>query len=331
MSDILSQAEVDALLQALSSGEVDSEQIAIEERQGKIKKYDFRRPDKFSKDQLRTLQMIHENYARFLNTSLSTYLRSVVDVSVVSTQQMTYEEFIRSLPVPTVVTIFSVEEMGDAGILELSSGLGLMMVERLLGGGLNIPARSRELTEIELNILGRILQRFLSQLKDAWANLASVTAKIDRIETNPGFVQIVAPNQMIVLITLSVRAGDEEGLLNLCLPDTLLEPVLPKLTAHYWLGSSSKEPAPEQRSAIEGRLASTEVEVVVKLGSTRLAVRDLLDLQSGDVIALPSRIEDPIPAYVGSSLKFYGKAGTKGNRMALQITRVHKEVEQNDR
>ncbi|MBO8127208.1 MAG: flagellar motor switch protein FliM [Firmicutes bacterium] len=326
MSEILSQEEVDALLSALSSGEVDRAKIAQEEQKSRVKTYDFRRPDKFSKDQVRTLQMIHENYARFLSTSLATYLRALVDVSVVSTQQMTYEEFIRSLPTPTVMTIFEVEELEGTGIFELSSGLALMMVERLLGGGINMPAKIRELTDIETNILARLITRFLGHLKEAWENLASFTATIERIESNPGFVQIVAPNQMIILITLSVRVGTEEGFINLCLPDSLLEPVLSKLTTHYWLGSSTDTLNPERRRAVEARLSETVVELVVRLGTTRLTVRDLLDLAEGDVIALPTRIDEAIPVYIGSQPKFFGKPGTKGSRMALQVTKVAEEV-----
>lgn len=327
----MSQEEVDALLSALTSGSVDSKDLVPEEPKAKVKRYDFRRPDKFSKDQVRTLQMIHENYARFLSTSLANYLRSVVDVAVVSAQQMTYDEFIRSLPMPTVMTIFEVAELGGTGVYEMSSGLALMMVERLLGGGIHIPARPRELTDIETNILRRIIERSLFHMKDAWENLASFTTSIDRIESNPGFVQIVAPNQMIILITMSVRVGDEEGFINLCLPDSLLEPVIPKLTAHFWLGSSSGGLSPERRNAIEKKLSETTVELVVKLGVTQLTLGDLLELQKGDVVALPSRFDDPLPVFVGSKTKFYGKAGTKGSRLALQITKVEKEAEEHGR
>ena len=153
MSEVLSQDEVDALLSALSSGEVDREEIIKEEQLARIKRYDFRRPDKFSKDQVRTLHMIHENYARFLSTTLATYLRAVVDVEVVSAQQITYDEFTRSLPVPTVLTIFDAEELRGSGILEMNSGLAMMIVERLLGGQISIPDKARELTDIETSII----------------------------------------------------------------------------------------------------------------------------------------------------------------------------------
>ncbi|MDI3281338.1 MAG: flagellar motor switch protein FliM, partial [Bacillota bacterium] len=245
MPEVLSQEEIDALLAALSTGQMDVETAKKEESARKVKQYDFRRPDKFSKDQIRTLEMLHENFSRLLSTSLTTYLRVLVDVKLVSVQQMTYDEFIRSLPNPTVMCTFTLAPLPGEGVLEINPALALMIVQRLLGGKVQFPEKARELTDIELIILKRVILRSLTHFHEAWGNVADVDASLEQIELNPQFVQIVAPSQMVILVTLSVKVGDQEGFINICLPDTLLEPVLPKLSAHYWLGSTRQAVSPE--------------------------------------------------------------------------------------
>lgn len=325
MPDVLSQDEIDALLSALSTGEVNAEEVRSEESKRKVKVYDFRRPDKFSKDQLRTIEFMHENYARLLSTSLATYLRTIVDVRLISAQQMTYGEFIQSLPSPTIVSVFSMAPLSGNAILEMNPELGLSMVERLLGGKLRLPEKSRELTDIEQTILRRIVFRCLNHLREAWQNVAEVEAQFERMELNPQFVQIVAPNQMVVLVTLSVKSEENEGFINICLPDTLLEPILSKLTAHYWLTSARQGVTPEGLEAIKRRVENTKVDVVVVLGETPLSVGEVMDLQRGDVIALGTRAEGLLPVRVGNRVKFRGRPGMVGSKLAVEIAAVVKE------
>ncbi|MGE5507369.1 MAG: flagellar motor switch protein FliM [Chitinophagales bacterium] len=325
MADVLSQDEIDALLSALSTGEVKAEDVRNEESKRRVKVYDFRRPDKFSKDQLRTIEFLHENYARLLSTSLATYLRTIVDVHLISVQQMTYGEFIQSLPSPTIMSIFSLSPLPGSGILEMNPELGLMMVERLLGGKLRLPEKGRELTDIEQTILRRIVFRSLSHVKEAWQNVADVEAQFERMELNPQFVQVVAPNQMVILVTLAVRSEDNEGFLNICLPDTLLEPIVNKLTAHYWLASAKHGVTPETLEALRRRVERTMVEAVVVLGQTPLAVSEILDLQRGDVIALSNKASDPLEFRVGNKVKFKARPGLIGSKVAVEITQVIRE------
>ncbi|MGE5552332.1 MAG: flagellar motor switch protein FliM [Betaproteobacteria bacterium] len=324
MAEVLSQEEIDALLSALSTGEVKVEDVRNEESRRRVKVYDFRRPDKFSKDQLRTIEFMHENYARLLSTSLATYLRTIVDVHLISVQQMTYGEFIQSLPSPTIISVFQLNPLGTA-ILELNPELGLMMVERLLGGKLKLPEKGRELTDIEQTILRRIIFRSLGHLKEAWQNVAEVEAQFERMELNPHFIQIVAPNQMVVLVTLSVKSEDNEGFLNICLPDTLLEPVLSKLTAHYWLASTRQSVTPTTLEALRRRVERAKVEVVVVLGEAPLTVGEVLDLQRGDVIALDAKVSGLLNVRIGDRVKFQARPGVVGSKLAVEIATVVKE------
>lgn len=325
MPDVLSQDEIDALLSALSTGEVKAEDVRNEDTKRKVKVYDFRRPDKFSKDQLRTIEFMHENYARLLSTSLATYLRTIIDVHLISAQQMTYGEFVQSLPNPTIVSVFDMVPLSGSAIFELNPELGLMMVERLLGGKLRLPEKSRELTDIEQTILRRIVHRCLSHLKEAWQNVAEVEARFERMELNPQFVQVVAPNQMVVLVTLSVKSEENEGFINICLPDTLLEPVLSKLTAHYWLTSARQVATPQALEALKRRVERTRVELVAVLGETALSVGEVMDLQRGDVIALNTHAGGLLDVRVGNRTKFRARPGMTGSKLAVEIAAVVRE------
>lgn len=319
MPEILTQEEIDALLSALHSGELAAEDVHGEAETRKVKPYDFRRPDKFSKDQLRTLQMLHEHLARLLGTSFTSYMRTVVEMKVVSVQQMTYEEFTRSLPSPTCLCLFRLEPLPGEAIFELNTEVALALVERLLGGQGQVSLdRSRELTDIEQTVLTRILARGLTSFKEAWQNVAEVEARLERLEMNPQFTQIVAPNQMVVIITLTMKVGDEQGFLNVCLPDSLLEPVIPKLSAHLWFATGQSATA-ETVAVLRRRVEKMRVELVAVAGTASVRFGDLLALEVGDVIQLDSSVSNPIPVYVGSKVKFWARPGVRGSRLALQI------------
>ncbi len=321
---MLSQQEIDALLSAISTGEVNAEEIKHEESQKRVKQWDFRRPDKFSKDQVRTLEMLYENYARHLTTSLATFLRTAVEVKLVSVQQMTYGEFVQSLPNPTIMCSYSLKPLSGSAVLEMNPELGLMIVERLLGGKLRLPDKPRELTDIEQTILRKVILRILSHVQEAWENVAEVQASLERMELNPQFIQVVAPNQMVILITLSVKGEGSEGFMNFCLSDTLLEPVLPKLSAHYWFGSARQTASKETLEALRRRVERTKVDVVANVGSCTVTVRELMALRPGDVIVLSTRADSACEVRVGSSVKFRGKPGVLGSKLAVQIVSVER-------
>ncbi len=323
MAEILSQAEIDALLAALTAGEVSPEELKKEER--KVRLYDFRRPNKFSKEQINAFQIIYENYARSLATFLSAQLRCAVQVAVASLDQLTYEEFVRSLPEPTLLVIFNMSPLEGNGVVEINLTLALTMIDRLFGGPGKGLVRGRPLTEIERTIMERTAQRMLDLMREAWESVAKLNPKVDFLESNPQFAQIVSPMEMVILISLSVKIGEVEGLINFCIPYIVLEPIIDRLSLHYWFARAPKENRPENRLFIEKRIAAAKLPVRVVLGSTRVTVRELLDLQVGDVVSLDQKVSEDLAVLVGGRPKFRARPGTVNNRLGVQITSIVKE------
>lgn len=328
MAEVLSQSEIDSLLDALSSGTLNVEEIISDEKKKKIKAYDFRRPNKFSKDQLRTLVVLHENMARLMTTSLSTYLRSMVRVEVVSIDQLTYDEFTKSLPNPAVMNLITLKPLEGTVIIEYSPQLAFAMIDRLLGGcgaGLD---QVRELTDIEQIVTKRIVLKTLTNVKEAWQAVIDLEPQFESIELNPLFTQIIAPSEMIVLITLEVKVGGAVGLMNFCLPFSVLEPIIDRLNAQFWFARSSKFSTPQSISAIKNRLLQASVQVTVELGKANITVGELLGINVGDVIELEQPVKGLLPVRIGNNPKFAGSPGISGNRMAVQIARIIQEEEE---
>lgn len=224
-ADVLSQSEIDQLLSALSTGVVSAEEMKVEEKQKKVKVYDFKRPDKFSKDQIRTLYMLHENFARLLNTYLSTNLRTLVNISVASVEQLAYEEFIRSLSNPSVIGIFNMSPLKGNVIFEINPNIAFSIIDRLFGGEGTVINKIRTLTDIEETIIRKVITKSLDNLQEAWRHVVNTEPRLEVIETNPQFTQIVPPNDMVVIVTLQTQIGQVEGLINICIPYLVLEPI----------------------------------------------------------------------------------------------------------
>ena len=326
MAEILSQEEIDALLSAISTGEVAPEEVKEESKQPRIKKYDFRRPDKFSKDQLRTIQMVHDTYARLLSSSLSAFLRTIVEAEVVGVDQLTYDEFIRSLPTPSATFISTIEPLEGNVIFGLDMPLSFSIIDRLLGGQGGGQIRERELTDIEQTVLVRILRRLYSGFKEAWKNVVELEPSLERLEMNPQFVQIVPPGDMVVLNTLELQIDDARGMLNICLPYTTLEPILSKLSAHYWFAGSKPDSQPENIQNLARRIQQTVVPVSAVMGRATLSVGEVLDLGVGDVIPLRGQGKGLVELQVGSHVKFVGHPGYVGRHMGVQISQALDEA-----
>lgn len=327
MAEVLSQSEIDSLLDALSSGTLKVEEVISDEKKKKVKPYDFRRPNKFSKDQLRTLVMLHENMARLMTTSLSTYLRSMARVEVVSIDQLTYEEFTKSLTNPTVMSLISLKPLEGTIIMEFSPQLAFAIFDRLLGGtGVGID-KIRELTDIEQIVVKRIVLKTLANVKEAWQAVVDLEPKFESIELNPLFTQIIPPSDMIVLITLDVRIGESFGLMNICLPFSVLEPIIDRLNAQFWFARTSKFSTAQSISAIQNRLLQASVRLTVDLGKASITVGELLGISVGDVIQLEQPVKGLLPVKVGKNLKFMGSPGVSGSRMAIQIGQIVQEEE----
>lgn len=334
MSDILSQEEVDALLSAVNSGKVETG--AEEENQaaeapppadaaalaGKpASLYDFRRPDRVSKDQMRTLQNLHEGYARLLSTTLSSYLRTLVEIDVVSVDQLTYSEFIMSISNPSCIYIFQMEPLEGAAIFEVNPNLVFFIVDRLFGGQGKPSDPGRELTDIERNVLSRIIERALQNLKEVWEHIGIFSPKIESYETNPQFVQIAPPSETVILISLEVRLKHGSGLISLCFPFMLLESVITKLSGESWI-SGQRTTTQETRRLIENELVSTELDLSALIGETQLSVRDLLQLMTGDIVVLDKPAETDLVVKVGDRPKYLGKLGVMGRNKSIQINAI---------
>ncbi|MEW6527510.1 MAG: flagellar motor switch protein FliM [Spirochaetota bacterium] len=327
MTEILSQDEIDALLTAISTGEADTTDYTAVKEQRKVKIYDFRRPDKFSKDQIRTLQMMHETFARLTTTALSAQLRALVSVHVASVDQLTYEEFIRSIPNPTTLAVINMDPLKGSAVLEIDPSITFTIIDKLFGGTGESTKISRELTDIELSVMEGIIVRILGNLREAWSNVIDLRPRLGNIETNPQFAQIVPPNDMVVLVTLETKVGEVEGMMNLCIPYITIEPVISKLSAQYWYSSIRKGATDENAAIIQSRLETVELPIVVEVGEVEITMEELLAIQVGDVIKLPNtKINSDMTVKVGGRKKYKCRPGVIGNRVAVQIGEKIEEI-----
>lgn len=322
MGDILSQNEIDELLKALNTGEIDVHQMnkTVEER--KIKTHDFRRPSKFAKDHIKTLNIIHDNYARLVTNFLSGYLRTLVQVEVISVEAIAYYEFNNSISNPAVLAIVDFLPLSGTIIFEMAPAIAFALIDRILGGKGAPMDRIREFTEVELAIVERIMVQILNLMREPWENVIAIRPRLEKIETNAQFAQIISANEMIALITLGAKIGEVEGMINIAIPHMVVEPIVSKLSTKFWFSSSEKEKSQELRDTIEQKIENTKIPVRAILGSTSLLVGDFLELQVGDVIPLDTKVNGNLEILVGDMLKFYGSPGVKKNKIAMKINDV---------
>jgi flagellar motor switch protein FliM len=331
MPEVLSQDEIDQLLTAISAGEVDTQEIHQPTDQRKIKIYDFKRPDKFSKDQIRTVSIMHETFARLTTTSLSAQLRSLVAVHVASVDQLTYEEFIRSIPNPTTLAVIDMDPLKGSAILEIDPAITFSIIDRLFGGQGEGAKFSRELTDIEQSVMEGIIVRVLGNLRESWSTVIDLRPRLGGIETNPQFAQIVPPSEMVVLVTLETKVGDVEGMMNLCIPYLTIEPIISKLSAQYWYSSVRRGTTTENLNILRERLENVGVTIKAEIGRMQLAVRDVLALRAGDIIRLSNtRVNDPMVLMIGDRKKFLCRPGVIGNKLAVQVSKKLEEIAQEE-
>ncbi|WP_373898279.1 flagellar motor switch protein FliM [Haloimpatiens sp. FM7315] len=328
MAEVLTQGEIDALLSALSSGELEPEQLAKQEEH-KVKKYDFRSPQKFSKDHIRTLELVHDNYSRIISSYLSAQLRTNIKVKIMSVQQITYEEFVHSMPNPTILTIFRMQPLSGSILYECNPEFVFRVLDILLGGTGMKEFKMREFTDIDKNIIKKVTEGLISHLKLAWEEILDVMdPEIEALETNPALNQTLAPNEPVALITFSVEIGTSNSFINICIPYLSIEKVLDKLVVQYWFKESNEEILKESRDKLKNRLNVVDVELLAKLGKVDLTVDDFLKLTVGDIITLDRKIDEPIDILVGENTYYYAKAGIVGKNRGIQIIDIReKDVE----
>lgn len=326
MGEVLSQNEIDNLLAALSTGELDVDNM--EDRNEKqVKNYDFERPAKFSKEHLRTLEIIFEHYGRLLSTNLPIYLRKNVTISVASSETVTFSEFTNALGTPSILGITNFHPLNGSIILELSTNLGFAMIDRMLGGEGNPLEKSREFSEIELNIVEKLMVVSVQLLRDPWRNVIETDPVLERLETNPQFAQVIAPNDMIAIVTLNLKIGDIEGFMNVCLPFFTLESIMDRLNTKYWFSNMQSNDDTDYDGYIESLLRRVDVPVKAILGECSVSVNEFLDLQVGDVIRLDTKVDSELNVYVGNIKKFTAMPGANDEHYAIQVTSVIREGE----
>ena len=288
MGEVLSQSEIDNLLKALSSGELDVDEMKnTEEKQ--VKNYDFARPSKFSKEHLRTLEIIFEHFGRLLSTNLPAYLRKTVNVEVVNSEVVIYSEFSNALSNPVLLGVVGMQPLSGNIIMEMASNLGFAIVDRLLGGAGNALDKERDFSEIELTILERIFTVCVNQLQEPWENVVKVNPRLERIETNSQFAQIISPSETIAIVTINIKIGDVEGLMNICLPYATLEPVMDKLNTKYWFSNMQEKDSNTYEDAID------------------------------------KKVDQELEVYVGNIKKFTALPGYFENKYAVRVTNVIRE------
>ncbi|MGX1451691.1 flagellar motor switch protein FliM [Cytobacillus horneckiae] len=322
--EVLSQNEIDALLSALSTGEMDADQLKKEESEKKVKVYDFKRALRFSKDQIRSLTRIHENFARLLTTYFSAQLRTYVQISVTSTDQIPYEEFIRSIPKMTILNVYEVPPLEGRILMEVNPNIAYAMMDRMMGGRGTSFNKVENLTEIETKIMSNAFEKAFENLKEAWSNVFDIEPVYTDFEVNPQFLQMVSPNETVVVISLSTTIGEASGMINICIPHVVLEPIIPKLSVRYWMQADNKNREPAEIHRITSNIHNAEISVVTELGQSDISVQDFLNLDVGDCIELNKPINQPLVIKIGDIPKFTAQPGKVNKKMAVQIMEIVK-------
>ncbi|MDQ0270220.1 flagellar motor switch protein FliM [Cytobacillus purgationiresistens] len=317
--EVLSQNEIDALLSALSTGEMDADELKKEENEKKVKVYDFKRALRFSKDQIRSLTRIHENFSRLLTTFFSAQLRTYVQISVTSTDQIPYEEFIRSVPKMTILNVFEVPPLEGRILMEVNPNIAYAMMDRMMGGKGSSINKVENLTEIETKIMSNAFEKAFEHIKEAWSNVIDIDPVYSDFEVNPQFLQMVSPNETVVVISLSTTIGEASGMINICIPHVVLEPIIPKLSVRYWMQADNKNREPGEIHLLKSNIQIAEIPIVSELGDTDISIQDFLNLDIGDVIELNQMINDPLVIKVGDIPKFIGQPGKVNKKVAVQI------------
>jgi len=326
VADVLSQNEIDALLKQLSTGELDVEDIE-DNKSAKVKDYDFTKPAKFSKEHLRTIEIIFEHFGRLLSSNLPAYLRKNVQIEVMNSEAVIYSEFSNALSNPVLLGVVNMSPLKGNIIIEMATNIGYTIIDRLLGGMGEPLEKNRDFSEIELSILERIFNIIISLLREPWKNVVEIEPYLERIETNSQFAQIISPTEMIAIVTINVNIGGVEGLMNICLPFITLEDVMDKLNTKYWFSTMQNKDESSYADVIETAINKALVPVSAYLGKSQITVIDFVNLQVGDIIKLDRCVEDELDVYVGNIVKFKALPGSFSDNYAVKITEIYREEE----
>jgi len=330
--DVLSRSDVESLLQSLEQGAGAAPAAAPVEAAKKpetkktpppkvrVLAYDFKRPERVGKEQMRALQSLHDSFSRNLGASLSAVLRTMVEVRLISVDQLTYSEFVYSLTIPTCFNLLNPKPLEGNWVLDISPGLLYPIIDRMLGGGVAGDSMlKRPLSDIELKLATRISNVFLRELQKAWFNIVDMNIEVERVESNPQLVQIVPPNEVVVMVSFELTVGQVRGMINLCIPYNTIERVNSKLTSNSWIGYASSKTNAETHEQLLSRLDGSKAEIVVTLARSTIKTSDLFDLEVGDIISTEKDTSMPLEVEVSNRTKFLASAGSFKGRKAIQI------------
>lgn len=331
MPEVLDQSDIDALLASVETApeEKKPEQTRIFGRRRdlgenvEVRAYDFKRPERVSKDQMRALHTLHEAFARNFGASLSGFLRTIVEVKVANCEQMTYSEFISGLPNPTSFNLINAEGLEGQMCLEISPLIIYPIIDRLLGGttqDLFIP--QRPMTLIETKLISNVTTRGLSALSEAWANVKKLEFGIGATESNPQLVQIVPPNEVVVVIGFELKMTNRAGTMNLCIPYNVIEPVMEQLSSQNWFSNARGQRLASVEKRIAGELSRAPLQVTGILAETTMTLKDLLELRPGDILTTETPADRPVMLCVEREKKFMAHVGSHRGLRALRISRL---------
>lgn len=318
LDNVVTNEEIDALMEAVQSGQVSPPARSGSGRQ--IKEYDFTRPDKFSKEQMRALEMIHSNLARNLSTHLSAMLRSQAEVEMESIVETSYMEFFDSIDHPATIALLSLEPLVGRALLEIGSGISFALLDRMLGGPGAVIGEPRELTEIEKGLMGRVVERVAKCVDDSWSTLAPIHAEMEMIIGSMLFGQIALPDDRLVLARYVVHLGKVSGYAHIGIPVTALDPVLSRLTAQQWFSGARHSKSDALTDSIRQSLDAAALQLAAELGHANITVQELLDLQVGDLVCLNRKAGADLDVRIGEQVRFRGQPGQVGRRLGLRIT-----------
>jgi len=330
MSDVLDQSAIDALLNAVDDDVVEAptDGVRIFSRRRldmdtiEIRPYDFKRPERVSKDQMRALQTLHEGFARNFGASLSAFLRMIVEVKIAGCEQMTYGEFVAGLPIPTSFNLIDLDPLEGQICLDLSPLIIYPIIDRLLGGNneeLFIPQRPQ--TVIEMRLIGQVINRALEMLSEAWSDVAHVKFSLAETESNPQLVQIVPPNEVVIVVGFELKMANRAGTMSLCIPYNVIEPLMEAVSAQTWFSSKGLKRTPEFEKRVEATLHSAELNVSAVLANTTITLADLASLSVGDMIVTEKPASSPMTLCIEGKRKFLARIGQIDGARAIRIER----------
>jgi flagellar motor switch protein FliM len=330
--DVLSRNDVESLLKSLDGSAPAAEATGSPAAKSESKKpaskvrvlaYDFKRPERVGKEQMRALQSLHDGFSRNFGASLSAVLRSIVEVRLISVDQLTYSEFVYSLEIPTCFNLLKPEPLEGNWVLDISPSLLYPIIDRMLGGTVGSDSSlKRPLSEIELRLASRITSVFLRELQAAWANVVQLNIQVERVESNPQLVQIVPPNEVVVMVSFELSIGNIRGMANLCIPFNTIERVGSMLTSNSWVGYASTRANPETKGKLLSRLDGSLADVIVTLARSTIKTADLFDLEVGDIISTEKDVTHPLEVEIADRVKFLASAGAFKGRKAIKIEQI---------